>query len=101
MKHTTKICAALVAACVIAAPTGASAECYADYKAKQTAGDLRLHYGVVKVPDRACGDKQAIAKNVKSRISGEGWQLLRVMSSFDETGLSSRQADAGEYFLRY
>jgi len=86
---------------IIAIPNIAAAECYADYKAKQTAGDLQLHYGVVQVADELCGDKAAIKLDIQNRISLDGWQVLRVMSSFDQSDLNSKQADAGEYFLRY
>lgn len=91
----------IATACLITMPTLASAECYVDYKAKQTSGDLRLHYGVMKLPDAACGDGDATANQIQARISGDGWELLRVMSSFDANALDNKQADAGEYFLRY
>lgn len=101
MENKHKICAVLAAVGLLALPNTALANCYADYKAKQTSGELKLHYGVVQVPDGICSDKGAIADNVRSRISGDGWQLLRVMSSFDETKLNNKRADAGDYFLRY
>ncbi len=76
----------------------ASAACYADYKAKQD-GPLRLHYGVMEVPDAAC-DASSAADVVRGRLQ-EGWQLLQVMSVFGPEGLDQRKASAGEYFLRY
>jgi hypothetical protein len=30
-----------------------------------------------------------------------GWQLLNVLSVFDESGLEERKDSAGEYYLRY
>jgi hypothetical protein len=98
MTYVQKI---IVTACVIVMPSMASAECYADYKAKQISGDLQLHYGVVELPDAVCGDKGATQAQIRARISGDGWKLLRVMSSFGADQLNSKQADAGEYFLRY
>ncbi len=86
---------------MIAMPTLASAECYADYKAKQTSGDLRLHYGVAQLPDAVCGDIDAATVQIQTRIAGDGWTLLRVMSTFGADQLNNKQADAGEYFLRY
>lgn len=86
---------------MIAMPTLASAECYADYKAKQTSGDLRLHYGVAQLPDAACSDMEAASVQIQTRIADDGWTLLRVMSTFGADQLNNKQADAGEYFLRY
>ena len=44
----------LAVAVMLALGQQASAECYADYKAKQD-DPLRLHYGVAQVSDAACG----------------------------------------------
>lgn len=88
---------ALVATLLIAAP--ASAACYADYKAKRDA-PLQLHYGVAQVSDGACNPSAAAAE-ISSRISGDGWQLLTVVSVFDEAGLDARRGSAGEFFLKY
>lgn len=92
---------ALAAVLIIALPSMAQAQCYADYKAKQLDGDLKLHYGVIAIPDKHCGQSDKIEIYVEKRIGSNGWQLLRVMSSFDESGLDVRASDAGEYFLRY
>ncbi|MGB8621475.1 MAG: hypothetical protein WCD16_01535 [Paracoccaceae bacterium] len=78
----------------------ASAACYADYKAKQN-NPLRLHYGVIKLPDNACSDRGAAAGVIKKRISRDGWQLLNVMSIFGQDGLAERKESAGQYYLRY
>ena len=100
MKYTMKnITAALFVA--IAMPSIASAECYADYKAKQTGGDLRLHYGVIALGDMVCANPSTASVRVQARIEGDGWTLLRIMSLFGADGLGNKQADAGEYFLRY
>lgn len=77
----------------------ASAACYADYKAKRDA-PLQLHYGVAQVSDGAC-DVNAAAAEIQGRISGDGWQLLTVLSVFDDAGLDARRDSAGEFFLRY
>ncbi len=78
--------------------SGASAQCYADYKAKQD-NPLRLHYGVAQV-NGACS--QGNARNqLSSRLAGNGWTLLQVMSVFGAEGLNQRKDSAGQYFLRY
>lgn len=76
----------------------ASAACYADYKAKQD-DPLRLHYGIVQLSDDAC-DANSAAAALRDRLD-DGWQLLQVISVFDDEGLEQRKASAGEYFLRY
>ena len=76
----------------------ANATCFADYKAKMD-NPLRLHYGVIELPDSACS-VGAAASNSAGRLTG-GWQLLEVMSVFDEAGLDSRRERAGQYYLRF
>lgn len=83
---------------LVAAP--ATAACYADYKAKQD-NPLQLHYGVIELPDVACGSPQAAAPEVSRRIAADGWTLLNVLGVFGEAGLEERKASAGTYFLRY
>ncbi|MFN3971499.1 MAG: hypothetical protein ACK4L4_09015 [Gemmobacter sp.] len=82
---------------VFASPAGAA--CYADYKAKQD-NPLRLHYGVIEVPESACspGAAQSV---VAQRLRAAGWTLTNIMSVFGPEGLDKRKADAGEHFLRY
>lgn len=87
----------LAAAAALAAPA-AEAACYADYKARQD-NPLRLHYGVMEVPDGACS-VGAAAEVVAARL-GDGWRLLQVVGVFGPEGLESRRASAGAYFLRY
>lgn len=76
----------------------ANASCYADYKAKRD-DPLRLHYGVFKVSGD-CTESVAISE-LENRLSEDDWQLLAVVSLFDETGLEERKESAGDYFLRY
>lgn len=83
-------------AMLVAAPAQA---CYADYRAKMD-NPLRLHYGVIDLPDEACS-VAAAAPVISARIAAGGWELLQVVSVFDGTGLEARRADAGEYFLRF
>ncbi|MGG7646215.1 hypothetical protein ACQ5SP_15490 [Rhodovulum sp. YNF3179] len=85
---------------LILAPLPAAADCYADYKAKKD-DPLRLHYGVIALPDAACADRAAAAEAVAGRIAGDGWTLLSVVSLFGEEGLAERRAEAGGNFLRY
>lgn len=77
----------------------AQAECYADYKAKQD-NPLRLHYGVIAVPDAACS-KGAAAGVIATRLAQHGWTLLNVLSIFGPEGLAERKASAGAYFLSF
>lgn len=87
-----------VAALAISAQA-ASAECYADYKAKQDS-PLRLHYGVAQLSDANCS-KGAAETELRGRLASAGWTLLNVITIFGPEGLSERQASAGDYFLRF
>jgi len=88
-----------VALSLIAVAASADAACYADYKAK-TDNPLRLHYGVIQLPANACS-AGAAREVIAGRIAADGWQLLNVLSVFDESGLAERKDSAGSYFLRY
>lgn len=89
---------ALAMAMVTLAST-ASAECYADYKAKQDS-PLRLHYGVAQISDANCSTAAAEAE-LRGRLANGGWTLLNILSTFGPEGLAERQASAGDYFLRF
>jgi len=93
MKHL--ITAFLV---VIATAGSVQAACYADYKAKQD-NPLRLQYGVAQI-NGACTVQDAGAE-LAPRLAADGWQLLEVVSVFDDAGLEERRNSAGEFFLRY
>jgi hypothetical protein len=82
---------------VLALP--AQAACYADYKAKQD-NPLRLHYGVIELPDSACNPGAAGAEAAR-RLGAAGWTLLNIISVFGPEGLEGRKANAGAHFLRY
>lgn len=97
MKHRILIPLSLALA-LVAAP--ASAGCYADYKAKKD-DPLRLHYGVIELPDNACGSRSDAARTIGKRLSKNGWQLLNVMSIFGDDGLGERKQSAGKFYLRY
>ncbi len=90
--------AAAALALVLAGP--AAAACYADYKAKRD-NPLRLHYGVMELPDEACADPELAALEIARRIAVDSWQLLNILSFFDEKGLEKRRESAGKFFLRY
>lgn len=78
--------------------SAAQAACYADYKAKQD-DPLRLHYGVAEVSgDCSVANAQA---QLSGRLQAGGWQLLTVLSVFDDASLDQKQETAGEYYLRY
>lgn len=91
-----RFCTACAALMLLALP--AQAGCYADYKAKQDA-PLRLHYGVVQLPDNACQGAPAEAE-IRQRLAAASWTLLQVMSFFGDEGLNERKANAGGWFLR-
>lgn len=76
----------------------AQAACFADYKASRT-NPLELQYGVAEI----LGDCSvpAAEEELRPRLAADGWQLLEVMTTFDESGLEERRESAGEYFLRY
>jgi len=86
---------------LIATPAMAASDCYVDYKAKQTESGLKLHYGVMKLNGDACSNNGKAQKVVSKRLAKGGWKLLTILSRFDKSGLSKRQANAGAYYLRY
>ncbi|UWQ95972.1 hypothetical protein K3728_01645 [Rhodobacteraceae bacterium M385] len=88
---------AALALSVLAAPLHAA--CYADYRARMD-NPLRLHYGVIQVPDSACS-VGAASGVISSRLAAQGWTLVNVSSVFDDSGLASRRSDAGQYYLRF
>lgn len=95
----TRPALALAALALLAALSGpAAAACFADYKAKQD-DPLRLHYGVVEL--RGPCERAAAEQEIAARIARDGWQLLNVVSVFDEAGLDERRQSAGQYYLRY
>jgi hypothetical protein len=89
----------VVIALGLALAGAAQAECYADYKAKQD-NPLRLHYGVIALPDAACS-QAAAAGVIAPRLAKQGWTLLAVLSIFGPEGLAERKASAGAYFLSF
>lgn len=82
---------------LLSGPAGAA--CFADYKAKQD-NPLRLHYGVAEIPGTDC-TSEAAARHLQSTLAQNGWQLLNVMSVFDDSGLGERRSDAGQFYLRF
>lgn len=91
---------ALVAAALLATAGSAQAACFADYKAKRD-GPLQLHYGVIELPDAACGATAAAAEETRRRIAAGGWELLNVVSIFGPEGLEQRKESAGQFYLRF
>lgn len=91
-----------LAALVAFAALPATADCYADYKAKRD-NPLKLHYGVIALADSVCGSMETVSADIARRIAVDGWSLLKVVSVFDATGLTDekRKESAGAYFLRY
>jgi hypothetical protein len=97
MKKTIHSLLMALALTLVAMP--AVAACFADYRAGESGGS-GLHYGVIELPDAAC-NAAAAAPEIARRIAAGGWQLLQVISVFDESGLDARRSDAGAYFLRF
>lgn len=97
MKRVLKPLLGALALSLLAAQ--ANAACYADYRARMD-NPLRLHYGVIEVPQSACS-VGAASSVVASRLAAQGWTLVNVSSVFDDSGLASRRSDAGTYFLRF
>lgn len=83
---------------LILGAVAAQAGCFADYKAKKD-NPLQLQYGVAEIYG-ACTVDQAYAE-LTPRLAADGWQLLEVVGTFDDTGLEGRRQSAGEYYLRY
>lgn len=93
----TTLCAA---ACLVLALAGqASAQCYADYKAKQD-NPLRLQYGIIELPQAACTDLQAARNYAEPVISRTGWTLLQIESIFGPSDFQRRSVNAGAIHLR-
>ncbi len=90
----------LVILTALAASGSADAACYGDYKAKRDK-PLRLHYGVIELPDAVCGDAKLAQAEIKARIAVEKWRLLNVLSIFGSEGLENRKESAGKFFLRF
>jgi hypothetical protein len=77
----------------------ASAQCFADYKAKQD-NPLRLQYGIVELLDHACGSRSAASDYVRQVIARSGWTLLQIESIFDASEFQRRSANAGAIHRR-
>jgi hypothetical protein len=90
----------IIAVVAMAFAGQASAACYADYKAKRN-DPLRLHYGVIELPDAACASKSDASRQIADRLARADWKLLNVVSIFGPEGLDQRKESAGEYFLRF
>ncbi|TVP72449.1 MAG: hypothetical protein EA339_06645 [Rhodobacteraceae bacterium] len=91
MKTTLRTLALLTG---LALASQASAQCYADFKAKQD-NPLRLQYGIIELPDSACGSREAAARYAGPVITRSGWTLLQIESIFGASEFQSRSAHAG------
>lgn len=99
MKNTSIYIASATLALALLA-SSANAACFADYKAKKS-DPLKLHYGVVEIYDSSCESVDSVWNEVADRIYNGGWDLLNVMSVFNDDGLAERQDSAGQFFLRF
>ena len=77
----------------------ASAQCYADYKAKQD-NPLRLQYGLIELPATACGSRQAATRHAAPILERSGWTLLQIESIFGAAEFQRRSANASAIHLR-
>jgi hypothetical protein len=98
MRHQRMMKPLFAVLLLILSAGSASAACYADYKAKQD-DPLRLQYGVAEITGD-CAPGPAAAE-LAPRLAADGWELLEVIGTFDETGLDERRESAGQFFLRY
>lgn len=89
-----------ISLCALSLASAAQAACYADYKAKKDS-PLQLHYGVMQLPQNACGSAAAASQVVAPRLAQAGWTLLNVVSVFDDSQLAGKKANAGQFFLRF
>ena len=90
----------LIVLTALASAGTADAACFADYKAKRD-NPLRLHYGVIELPDAICGNAEKTRAEIKARIGVANWRLLNVLSVFGADGLENRKESAGKFFLRF
>ena len=90
----------IIATLAILLALPASADCFADYKAKQD-NPTRFAYGVSQVSDAACGKPRRAFDELTPRLSAGGWTLLKILSSFGPEGLNERKSSAGDFYLRY
>lgn len=92
----------LIASFALAAAlaTGAQAECFAEYKAKQD-DPLRLHYGIMMIPENTCPGQQAAAGILSPRLQAGGWTLLNIVGLSTTPPTDQQKANAGEFYLRY
>lgn len=79
---------------LLATAPAAHAACYADYKAKR-GNPVQFDYGIVRLSDGACNNRGRAEQEVAQKISGDGWQLLNVVSIFGEDELDAKKAKAG------
>jgi hypothetical protein len=96
MRHVLAQGAFLVA---MALATQASAQCYADYKAKQD-NPLRLQYGLIELPASACGSVNAATRYAAPVIARSGWTLLQIETILTRAQFDARSANAGAIHLR-
>lgn len=95
----TGTCAAVFVTVLLALPSAAQADCYAEYKAKRD-NPLKLHYGVAKMNDAACTQAKAKAA-LAARLAKDNWILLSIVGFVAQDKLNEVKANAGDYFLRY
>ena len=67
----------LLALCAALLASPASAACVAEYKAKKS-NPTQYQHSTMSVPDSACSPGAA-ASVVRSRLAGQGWQLLTIV----------------------
>ncbi|MDE0968762.1 MAG: hypothetical protein OSA51_05075 [Octadecabacter sp.] len=83
---------------ILVVSSTAQAACFVDYKAKRD-DPLQLHYGVAEIIG-TCLLEDALVE-LTPRLAAEDWQLLNILSVFNDDGLGKRLVNAGENYLRY
>lgn len=96
----TQLFSIALALALLAAPV--SAGCFADYKAKSISTDpLQLHYGVAELSAETPCTPEAATLALGPRLADNGWEMLRVLGVFDDSGLEERKDSAGQFYLRF
>ncbi len=90
MRNILRLSALLVG---LTLATQVSAQCYADFKAKQD-DPWQGQYGIIELPASACGSIAAAKRYAAPVIARSGWELLQIRSIFDASEFQSRSANA-------
>ena len=96
----TLIPSLLLAAGLSAAASGASAACYAEYKARRDA-PYGLHYGIMLLSDGGCPGRGEAEQAVRARLQAGGWALLDLTGLSQSEPSAQKRENAGAFYLRF